>query len=122
MYPETFINAISRIILGNITMELTLMQWVYGTVQFAVVILSVIAGLIAISMYKLTRGKAELKPWNSMIIVLVLFAVVEVLGGLATFGVYRTPHLTHVTASLLLVFFIQALLRKISITKGWIDE
>jgi len=103
-------------------MALTLMEWVYGTVQFAVVILSVIAGLIAISMYKLTKGKAELKPWNSMIVVLVLFAVVEVLGGLATFGVYRTPYLTHLMASLVLVFFIQALLRKISITKGWIDE
>lgn len=102
-------------------MALTLMDWVYGTTQFAVVILSIIAGLIALSMYKLTRGRADLKPWNSMILVLVLFAVVEVLGGLSTFGVYRTPHLTHTVASFCNAFLIVALLRKINITKGWIE-
>jgi len=100
---------------------LTVMDWVYGTVQFAVVILSVVAGLIALSMYRHTKARADLKPWNLMIVVLVLFAVIEVFGGLATFGVYRTPHLTHVMASVTLLFLIAALNRKINITRGWLD-
>ena len=97
---------------------LTTMDWVYGTVQFAVVILSIIAGILAISLYSKTRNKASLSPWNAMIVVLVLFAVIEIFGGLATFGVYRTPYLTHVIASVCLSFLIVALLRKINVTKG----
>jgi len=100
---------------------LTIMDWVYGTVQFAVVILSVIAGLIAISMYRLTKGRSDLAPWNPLLVSLVLFAVVEILGGLATFGVYRTPHLTHILTSVVLAFLIAALLRKINVTKGWVE-
>jgi len=100
---------------------LTIMDWIYGTVQFAVVILSVIAGLIAISMYRLTKNRSDTASWNPLLAALVLFAVVEILGGLATFGVYRTPHLTHVITSVVLGFLIVALLRKINFTKGWVE-
>ncbi len=100
---------------------LTVIDWIYGTTQLAAVFLSIIAGLIAISMYRHTRKHPELAPWNYLIVVLVLFAVIEVLGGLAVFGVYRTPHLTHVTASVTLGFLIAALVRKIQVTKGWLE-
>ena len=100
---------------------LTITEWIYGTTQFAVVILSFVAGVLALSIYKYTKNKAAVSSWNYMIVVLLLFMVVEFLGGLSTFGVYRTPHLTHTFAAVALGFLITALNRQLNITRGWVQ-
>ena len=56
-----------------------------------------------------------------MIIALLLFAVEEVVGALKTFGIYETPHLTHVLPFFILLFVIAAVLTQINITRGWIE-
>ena len=56
-----------------------------------------------------------------MIIALVLFAVEEVIGALKTFGIYETPHLTHVIPFFILLFVIAAIVIQINITKGWLE-
>jgi hypothetical protein len=50
-----------------------------------------------------------------------LFAVEEVLGALKTFGIYSTPHLTHVIPFFILLFVIAGVLAQINITKGWLE-
>lgn len=100
---------------------LTILEWIYGTVQFAVVFLSIFAGILALSIYQYTKNKSSVASWNYMIVMLLFFMIVELLGGLSTFGVYRTPHLTHTFAALCLGFLIAALTTQINITRGWMQ-
>ena len=102
-------------------MALTVIEWVYGSAQLGAMFLSIIAGLIALSMFKASRKTKILGAWKFMIISLVLFALEEVVGALKTFGVYKTAYLTHVIPSFILVFLIAALIKQIQINKGWVD-
>jgi len=83
--------------------------------------LSIIAGIIAISMFRATKRQKNLRSWRYMIIALVLFAIEEVIGALKTFGIYETPHLTHVIPFFILLFVIAAVVIQINITRGWLE-
>ena len=97
---------------------LTVYDWIYGIAQLAAAFLSVIAGIIAISMFQTSRKQKLLSAWKMLIIALVLFAVEEILGALKTFGVYSTPHLTHIVPSFIMVFLIAGLIIQINVNKG----
>ena len=99
-------------------MVLTAYDWAYGISQFAAVFLSIIAGVIAISMFSTAHKERLLHAWRFMIVALVLFTVEEILGALKTFGVYSTPHLTHIVPSFILAFVIIALVSQININRG----
>lgn len=98
---------------------LTLYDWIYGIAQLTAAFLAILAGIISLSMIRASRKYESLSAWKYLIVALVLFSVVEVLGSLTVFGVYSTPHLTHITVSVLLLFFIAALNRQIDVNKGW---
>jgi len=98
----------------------TTYEWIYGIAQFSAGFLSIIAGIIAISMFKAAREFKSLRSWTYLSIALILFAVEEVIGALKTFGVYSTPHLTHVLPFFILLFVIMAVVVQINITKGWL--
>jgi len=100
---------------------LTLYDWIYGIAQLTVIFLSVIAGIISLSLFKETREHAMMAAWKFLIMAVVLFAVIEVFGALAAFGVYKSPFITHVLTSVTLVFLIGALIRQIMINKGWVE-
>lgn len=85
------------------------------------VFLSIVAGFIALSMFKLARERKYLKAWKPLIVALVFFAVLEVFGALKIFGIWSTPWLTHVLASVILVLFIWALINQIYIAKGCVE-
>ena len=93
-------------------------DWIYGIAQLAAAFLSILAGIIAISMLRASTKQKLLKAWKMLIVALVLFAVEEILGALKTFGVYSTPHLTHIVQSFILVFLIAALIIQINVNKG----
>ena len=97
-------------------MVLTSYDWMYGVVQIAVVFLSLIAGGIALTLFKTTR-RPVLRAWKYLIPALVLFFLEEVLGALRTFGVYSTPHLTYVIPGVILGFLIAALIVQIEVCK-----
>jgi len=97
---------------------LTVYDWIYGIAQLAAAFLSIIAGFIAISIFKASHKQKLLKAWKMLVVALVLFAVEEILGALKTFGVYSTPHLTHIVPSFLLVFLIAALIIQINVNRG----
>lgn len=102
-------------------MVLTLYDWAYGIAQFSAVFLSIVAGILALTIFKKTFQKKVLKAWRYLIPALILFTVVEIVGGLKTFGIYSTPHLTHIITGLILVFLIIAVVIQTNIKKGWID-
>jgi hypothetical protein len=97
---------------------LTVYDWVYGITTLTVVFLSIIAGLLAVTMFKSTAHRKYLAAWRYLIVALVLFAVVEFVGTIKIFGIWSTPWLTHVIPSFILVFLIVALTTQINITRG----
>ena len=99
----------------------TTYEWIYGIAQFSAGFLSVVAGIIALSMLKTAREHKTLRSWRFLIIALLLFAVEEVVGALKTFGIYSTPHLTHVLPFFILLFVIIAVIVQTNITKGWLE-
>ena len=100
-------------------MALTPYDWVYGITQLATVVLSILAGFIALTMFQQTAQKKYLAAWKPLLFALILFAIEEILGIMRTFGVWSTPWLTHVVPSFILVFLIAALIKQISITRGY---
>ena len=99
-------------------MALTPYDWIYGITQLATVVLSIVAGLIAISMFHHASKKKYMAAWRPLIIALVLFVVEELIGVLRTFGIWSNPWITHVVPSFILLFLIAALLKQINITRG----
>jgi len=97
---------------------LTAYDWVYGIANITAVILAIIAAFIALMIYDRTRDTKILGAWKYLLIALGLFVIQEILGALKTFGVYSTPHLTHVLPGVILVFVIAALIKQINITRG----
>ena len=100
-------------------MVLTPYDWIYGIAILTAVILSVVAGILAVSMFSEARQRKYLSAWNYLIVALILFAAEESAGALKIFGIWSTPWLTHVIPSFILLFLIIALLRQINITKGY---
>ena len=97
---------------------LTTYDWAYGTATVAVVFLSIAAGILALSLFKAAFKHKELKAWRFLIITLVLFAVEETVGALKIFGIYSTPHLTHVIPSFIMASLIAALIVQIYANRG----
>ena len=100
---------------------LTVYEWIYGIAQLAAAFLSIVAGFIAISMFGKARQQKLLRAWRYLLIALMLFAVEEIVGSLKTFGIYSTPHLTHVIPSFILVFLIASLVVQTNVNKGWTE-
>lgn len=96
---------------------LTAYDWAYGTSTIAVVFLSIVAGILALSLFRAAFMEKHLKAWRFLIFTLVFFAVEEVLGALKIFGIYSTPHLTHVVPGFILAFLIAALVNQIWVNK-----
>ena len=99
---------------------LTIYDWVYGISQVSAVVLVIIAGFIAVSLFSSARKIKQLHAWKWMIPALILFAVEEILGVLKTFGVYASPFLTHILPGVIIGFLIVALVVQINIKRGWI--
>lgn len=92
-------------------------DYITGVLQIATVFLSIIAGLLALTLFNHSKRK-DLRAWRILIIVLVLFAVEIIFGALRSFGIFSTPYLTHVIPSFILGFLIWALVRQIAISRG----
>ncbi len=100
---------------------LTIYDWVYGIAEITAVLLSIFAGYIALSIFRHSSKHKYLAAWHPMIYALILFAMLEIFGALKIFGIWGTPWLSHVLASLILVLLIIALNRQINVTKGWTE-
>jgi hypothetical protein len=99
---------------------LTLYDWLLGIAEIAAVFLSIVAGVMAVSLFKISHKESILNAWKFLIIALVLFALEEIFGALKSFGIYSTPHLTHIIPSFIMAFLIAALIAQINVNKGWV--
>ena len=81
-----------------------LIDFLEGLLKISNLVLSVIAGIIAASMFKISQERKSLRAWKVLIVVLLLFVVQQILGALRAFGIYSSPFLTHVNVSILLDF------------------
>ncbi len=97
---------------------LTPYDWIYGITEITSVLLSIFAGIIALSLFEASTQRKYLAAWKPLIIALVIFAIEEIVGALKVFGIWSTPWLTHVLPSFILIFLIAALLKQINITRG----
>jgi len=98
---------------------LTVYDWVYGSGQIASVVLSIFAGVLAMTMLKQARKRKQLRAWPYLLWSLVFFALVEFFGALKTFGIWSTPWLTHIIPGFILAFLIVALVIQIQVIKGY---
>jgi hypothetical protein len=99
---------------------LTIYDWIYGIAQISAVVLVIIAGFIAVSLFSSVKKSKYLHSWKWMIGAMILFAVVEIIGILKTFGIFRTPFLTHILPGVILAFVIVAVVIQININRGWL--
>jgi predicted membrane-bound dolichyl-phosphate-mannose-protein mannosyltransferase len=77
--------------------------------KIANVVLSLVAGYIAISIFSMSHRRKDMKAWKALIYALVFFVVQEILGALRAFGIYSSPFLTHIVPAVVLAFLIYAL-------------
>ena len=94
-----------------------LVQYLEGILKIANLILAVVAGIVGISLIKISRSKKELNAWVMLIIALMFFAVQEILGALRAFNLFESAYLTHIVPTFILVFLIIALIKQMHIQK-----
>ncbi len=94
-----------------------MVDYISGVLQIANVFLAVVAGLIAATLFEVSKKK-ELSAWRPMAAVLILFAVEEIVKALRSFDIWSTAYLTHVIPSFVLGFLIWALVKQIQIERG----
>lgn len=83
------------------------MEFVTGVVFIANFFLSIVAGLIAATLFEISRGK-QIKPWKPLAWALILFAIEEIIKTVRAFGLYENIWITHVIPSLIAMILIYA--------------
>ncbi|MBW2989158.1 hypothetical protein KY358_02450 [Candidatus Woesearchaeota archaeon] len=91
------------------------MQYLEGILKITNLILASVAGIIGITMIKVSKKKKRLNAWVLLVIALVFFAVQEILGALRAFNIFESPYLTHIVPTIILVFLMIALFKQINI-------
>ena len=94
------------------------MEYLEGILKIANLVLAFIAGLIAISLIRVSKRRKELNAWILLIIALIFFAVQEILGALRAFRIFESPYLTHIVPTIILAFLIMALVKQTSIQRA----
>jgi peptidoglycan/LPS O-acetylase OafA/YrhL len=103
--------------MNNQKMGLTMsLQFIEGVLQIANVFLSIVAGIIAASLFKSSTRHKLLKPWRYLIAVLILFALVLIFGALRSFNIFESPFITHIIPTVMLALLIVALVQQINIS------
>ncbi len=97
---------------------LTPAQFTEGVLQIAVVFLSVVAGALAVTMFKHSHKRKELRAWKPLIAALILFALEMIFGFMKAWNFMdRGNPITHIIPSFILGFVIWALVQQILIKK-----
>ncbi len=91
------------------------MEFLEGMLKIANVVLSIVAGYLAIQILIIGKNKKELKAWKVLVVALILFIVQEVLGALRAFEIFTSPFLTHIVPGILLAFLIYAIALQIHV-------
>jgi len=93
-------------------------QYLVGILKIANLVLAFVAGILGLSLIKVSRKKKELNAWVLLIIALIFFAIQMILGALRAFKIFETPYLTHIVPTIIVAFLMVALIKQIDIQKG----
>jgi ABC-type transport system involved in cytochrome c biogenesis permease subunit len=93
------------------------LELIEGVIKIANVFLALVAGFIALSLFKISHERKKLRPWKMLIIALVLLSLQEILGALRAFRIFESPFLTHIVPTAILAFLLSALILQIEIVK-----
>ena len=96
---------------------MSLYLYLYGTLQIANLFLAVVAGTMAATMLQISHQRSHLRPWKVLILALILFAILEIVGALRSFGVYTSLYLTHVITSSIIALLIVTLVMQLRIAE-----
>jgi heme A synthase len=88
-----------------------------GVIKIANLVLAVVAGTAASTLFMKAWRRKELRPWRYLIFALILFAFQELLGALRAFDIFSSPYLTHINVSVILGLLIAAIVLEITIKK-----
>lgn len=94
-----------------------MVNFVEGILKIAVVVLSLIAGAIALSLFKISSKRELLRPWKVLIVALIFFVLQEIFGALRAFKIYDHPFLTHIIPTFIVGFLILAVTFQINLIK-----
>ena len=86
-----------------------------GLLKITNVVLAIIAGYIALSLFKASEKSKKLMSWKALIFALVFFMVQEILGALRAFSIFSSPYLTHINTTIVLGFLLVALILQIHV-------
>ncbi len=92
-----------------------MVEYFAGVMAVANLFLAIVAGVIAISMFRLTKNKPELKPWKFLLTALVLFVGFQTISSLRNFGIVELQWATHVIASVIVAILIGALVTQLEV-------
>jgi len=88
-------------------------HFIEGILKIANIFLAVVAGIIALTMFKISNKRNILKSWKFLIWMLMLFAVQQIFGALRAFRIYESPYITHIIPTVMLVLLILALYNQV---------
>lgn len=89
------------------------MLYLDGILKIANLVLAFVAGIIGISLIRVSRKRKHLNAWVWLIIALIFFAIQMVLGALRAFRIYESPYLTHIVPTLIVGFLVIALIKQL---------
>jgi uncharacterized membrane protein YfcA len=89
-----------------------------GTLEISAALLSLIAAILAISIFKVSHRNRELRAWKYIIVGLIFFMAGEIFGALNSFNIYQTIFLTHIIPTAILGLLITALVIEIHYVEG----
>ena len=90
------------------------MEYLAGVLHVAIIFLSVVAGIFAASLLRVSHEAKQLSPWKYLIVALILFGVEEILGALISFRIILPTFLTHLLPTIILILMLIALREQIS--------
>ncbi len=82
-------------------------SFVTGVIFVANFFLAIVAGLIAATLFEVSKGK-QIKPWKPLALALVFFALEEIMKTIIAFGIYENAWITHIIPSIIAMLLIYA--------------
>ena len=101
----------------DLTMDATIttINFLEGILKITNGVLSIIAACVALSLFKISHERKELRSWKALIMAVFFFMIQQILGALRAFGIFESPFLTHVVPAVVLGFLMYALIWQIHI-------
>ena len=95
-----------------------MVEYFAGVLAISNIFLALVAGAIAITLFKPTSKKHPLlRPWRYLLAALLLFIFIEIVASLRAFNIAQLPWTTHITASVMVILIIGALLAQLEAAK-----